>query len=135
MSFGRNYHYVPAVDVLEDGKYNVKLGKIEEINLAGYNVLRFHFQCVDKKEAHAPNYFDLFDVPESHTEKDVEMFNKRASRIRDCFGLEGEFNPVSYMAWSGKTGDIVIKTGTDGFRNVSKFLPKEGAVKVPPDVF
>lgn len=124
MSFGVHFQYQKAVDVLPEGEYDVSLGEAFETTVGGYSVLRFPF-CVDGIEPeYKPNYFDLFDCTDPNNAEKRDMFNKRASRIIDCFQLEGFFNEQSYRSWRGKRGRIQISKDEKGFTNVSKFLPK-----------
>lgn len=124
MSFGVHFQYQKPTDVLPEGEYDVTLGEAFETTVGGYAVLRFPF-CADGVSPETkPNYFDLFDCIDPNNKDKRDMFNKRASRIIDCFQLTGFFNTEGYRSWKGKRGRILVTKDENGFTNVSKFLPK-----------
>ena len=124
MSFGAHFQYQKPADILPEGEYDVTLGEPFETRVGGYAVLRFPF-CADGVDpATKPNYFDLFDCTDPNSAEKRDMFNKRASRIIDCFKLEGFFDTASYRSWKGKRGRIAVAKDDKGFTNVTKFLPQ-----------
>ena len=121
--FGECFVYQKQPKILVTGDYTVTLRKPFVTNVGGYNVLRFPFKVDGETEEVVPSYFDLFDVSNPHETNQIERFCKRASRIKDCFRLEGDFSEINYLKWEGKRGKIHIGTSNDGFMNVTMFYP------------
>lgn len=125
MSFGEHYQYKKPVPVLTDGVYDITLQEPFETTVGGYRVLRFPFTVDGIKEEVRPNYFDLFDCSDPNNHEKLEMFQKNASRILDCFGMEGAVQFPDNNSFFMRKGRVEIKKSDAGFVNVSKFLPKE----------
>lgn len=127
MSFGEHFMYKKAVPVLKDGIYKIRLFEPFETTVGSFRVLRFPFQVEGITEEVRPNYFDLFDCTDPNDHDKLEMFQKNASRILDCFGLGGAKvfpdNKTFYM----RTGSVEIKKSESGFTNVCRFLPQTNA--------
>lgn len=121
--FGASYQFTQPPLKAVNGEYNVELTKVEEMNLKGYPVLRFHFKYEDGKPR-VPDYFDLFDCQNPSDEKSLRAFNIKASRIALCFGLHGAFCPESYQSWVGLRGRIFVKRDDSGFINVTDWIDK-----------
>lgn len=121
--FGDCYTYQKQPKILEEGDYQVTLGRPFLTTVGNYNVLRFPFKVDGEKEFVVPCYFDLFDITDRKDPKQIDMFCKKASRIKDCFNLEGDFSEINYMKWEGKHGKIHISKSEGGFMNVTKFYP------------
>lgn len=122
MNYAGRYHYKEQALPLKDGEYDVELEEPFETDVAGYHVLRFPFKVVGIRENVVPNYFDLFDVSNELDEKQVQLFERNASKIKACFLLQGDFVPTSYFTWKGRRGRIVVKKQESGFINVVNFL-------------
>lgn len=127
MGFGSTYAYAEPKKVLEDGDYEVTLSLPYETSVKGYAVLRFPFKIEGMADNFVPNSFDLFDVTDTNNREQVEMFNKRASRIKACFLLGGDFTALNYQAWAGGRGKVHIGKDKNGFTVVKTFYPHEGA--------
>ena len=123
LMFGECFVYQKQPKILVAGDYTVTLERPFVLNVKGYNVLRFPFKVDGEQEAVLPNYFDLFDVSNPRDTEQVERFCKNASRIKDCFKLEGDFSELNYLKWQGKRGKIHISMSDNGFMNVTKFYP------------
>ena len=121
--FGDCFVYRKQPKVLLAGDYTVTLMRPFITTVGGYKVLRFPFKVDGETEEVVPCYFDLFDVPNPRDTKQVERFCKTASRIKDCFKLEGDFSELSYLKWEGKRGKIHVSMSDNGFMNVTKFYP------------
>lgn len=121
--FGECFVYKKQPKVLLADDYTVTLRRPFVTAVGGYNVLRFPFKVDGETEEVVPCYFDLFDVSNPRDTSQVERFCKNASRIKDCFKLEGDFSEVNYLKWEGKRGKIHISMSDNGFMNVTKFYP------------
>lgn len=133
MSFGVHFQYEKPTDVLPEGEYDVTLGVAFETTVGSYAVLRFPFSVDGVSPETKPNYFDLFDCTDPNNKEKRDMFNKRASRIIDCFQLEGFFDEQSYLSWKGRRGRVQISKDEKGFTNVSKFLPISAKASSDPN--
>lgn len=125
MSFGTNYHYQKQPKILADGDYEIKIGKPFETQVSGFSVLRFPFTVDGETGPVVPNYFDLFDCSDATDEKQLEYFNKTASKIKACFNLAGQFDESNYIKWNGKKGKVRIEKSKAGFVNVVQFYKAE----------
>ena len=121
--FGECFVYQKQPKILPAGDYTVTLGKPFVTEVGGYNVLRFPFKVDGETENVVPYCFDLFDVSNPRDTEQVERFCKNASRIKDCFKLEGNFSELTYLKWQGKRGKVHIDKSSNGFMNVTKFYP------------
>ena len=121
--FGKCFVYQKQPKILPAGDYTVTLGKPFVMEIGGYNVLRFPFKVDGETENVVPYCFDLFDVSNPRDTEQVERFCKSASRIKDCFKLEGDFSELNYLKWQGKRGKVHIDKSDKGFMNVTKFYP------------
>ena len=119
--FGSCYHYEEAPDILPDGDYNVTIGTPFETVVGGFNVLRFPFTVDGIDYPVVPNYFDLFDCTDPTDPELLKRFNRQASRILDCFNLEGDFGAPYYKSWEGSKGRVRIEKSKAGFANVVRF--------------
>lgn len=128
--FGQTYQYRDAVVKASEGVHEVRLSKVYERSLKGYNVLTFEFEIIDEK-ADVPKSFDVFDCPVTADTKQKEAFNHRLSNIVRCFGLKGQFAPSSYQSWVGLTGKVRIKQDGEGFMNVVAFEPQPTTQEMP----
>lgn len=123
-NFGYNFEYIPPTPVLEPGIYTVRLGKPVFKDISGYSVLQFPFTVEGVRENVKPDCFNLFDCTDWTDKEKVAMFNKAASRIKDCFGLVGSFDYANVAGWEGSVGKVEIEKSKGGFTEVKKFLPK-----------
>lgn len=121
--FGECFVYKKQPKILPAGDYTVTLRKPYETTVGGYNVLRFPFNVDGESGDIVPYCFDLFDVSTISDTSQVERFCKNASRIKDCFKLEGDFSEQNYLKWEGKRGKVHIDKSDNGFMNVTKFYP------------
>lgn len=118
--FGTSFTYVKPIDTAKAGEHAVYLTKVEEKSLNGYSALVFSFAYKSGEDL-IPNQFVLFDASLSLSAGQVAAFQKRASRIMNCFDLHGSFNEANYALWRGKEGTICIKEGKNGFMEVANF--------------
>lgn len=125
MAFGDFYHYEEQAVVLKPGAYDVVLTRIFETMINSYKVLKFEFRVEGVNSRTSPNNFVLFDVSNPEDFKEISMFNKKASKIKECFVLKGPFCETNYTAWAGKKGRIYIEKDDAGFTNVKNFYPNE----------
>lgn len=125
MAFGDFYHYEEQAVVLKPGAYDVELTRVFETNLNGYRVLKFEFRVEGMSFRTTPGNFVLFDVSDPQDPEKISMFNRKASKIKECFILKGPFCETNYVAWQGKKGKIFVSTDKAGFVNVSDFYPNE----------
>lgn len=125
MAFGDFYHYERQAVKLKPGVYDVQLTRIYETNINGYRVLKFEFKVDGITSLTAPGNFILFDCSDHTDPEKVNMFIRRASKIKECFILKGGFNEANYVAWTNKKGQIVVSQDSAGFLNVGDFLPNE----------
>lgn len=125
MAFGDFYHYEEQAVVLKPGAYDVELTRVYEANLNGYRVLKFEFRVEGMSFKTSPGNFVLFDVSDPQDPEKLSMFNRKASKIKECFMLKGPFCQANYVAWQGKKGKILVSAGAAGFVNVSDFYPNE----------
>ena len=125
MAFGDFYHYEEQAVVLKPGVYDVVLTRIFETMINSYKVLKFEFRVEGISSRTSPGNFVLFDVTNPEDFKEISMFNKKASKIKECFMLKGPFCESNYVAWQGKKGKIYIEKDDTGFTNVKNFYPNE----------
>ena len=123
--FGKSYEYTKQPELLEDGDYKITLKLPYETTVGTYPVLRIPFFLKDQDEDIRPCYFDLFDCIDEDNEEKVKAFRNKASKIVDCFGLKGNFDPETYPHWAGATGKVRIERSDAGFVNVVAFYKKE----------
>lgn len=121
MSFGQHFVYEKQARVLPDGDYDVTLAEPFETSVGGFAVLRFPFTVDGINEVVVPNYFDLFDCTDPYDQTKLQMFNRKASRIKECFLLPGDFADGNYRTWRGCHGRIRIEKSESGFMNVTQF--------------
>ena len=72
-----------------------------------------------------PGDFVLFDVIYPEDEEAFNEFNRRASKIKECFALYGPFNEGNYIKWEMKEGKVYVSADESGCLIVSDFFPKE----------
>ena len=125
MAFGDFYHYEEQAVVLKPGVYDVILTRVFETMLNSYRVLKFEFRVEGMSFRTSPGNFVLFDVSDPKADHEIEMFNRKASKIKECFILKGPFCEANYVAWQGKKGKILVSTDKAGFMNVSDFYQNE----------
>lgn len=125
MAFGNFYHYEEQAVVLKPGAYDVELTRVYETNINSYKVLKFEFSVEGMSFKTSPGNFVLFDVSDPQDPEKISMFNRKASKIKECFVLKGPFCETNYVAWQGKKGKILVSTDKAGFVNVSDFYPNE----------
>lgn len=125
MAFGDFYHYEEQAVVLKPGAYDVELTRVFETTINSYRVLKFEFKVEGMSFKTSPNNFVLFDVSDPQDPEKISMFNRKASKIKECFMLKGPFCEANYVAWQGKKGKILVSADTAGFVNVSNFYPNE----------
>lgn len=123
LMFGECFVYKKQPKILPAGDYTVTLRKPFVTTVGGYNVLRFPFNIDGEPGDIIPYCFDLFDVSDVKDTQQVERFCKNASRIKDCFKLEGNFSEDNFIKWEGKRGKVHIDKSDNGFMNVTKFYP------------
>ena len=82
----------------------------------------------------SPGNFVLFDVTDPHDPEKVSMFNRRASKIKECFALYGPFNEENYMKWEMKEGRIYVSVDKSGSLTVSNFFPKGNLTDIDREV-
>ena len=123
--FGSVFKYEEQAVVLRPGAYDVVLTRIFETMINSYKVLKFEFRVEGISSRTTPNNFVLFDVSNPEDFKEISMFNKKASKIKECFMLKGPFCEANYLAWEGKKGKIYIEKDDTGFTNVKNFYPNE----------
>ena len=121
--FGECFVYKKQPKILPAGDYTVTLRKPFVTTIGGYNVLRFPFNVEGEPSDIIPYSFDLFDVSDIRDTQQVERFCKNASKIKDCFKLEGNFSEDNFIKWEGKSGKVHIDKSNNGFMNVTKFYP------------
>ncbi len=124
MSFGTHFQYKKAIPVLTDGIYDITLTEPFETTVGNFVVLRFPFTVNGIREEVRPNYFDLFDCTDPNDKDKLEMFQKNASRILDCFGMDNTEGFPDYKSFVMRSGRVEIKKSNAGFTNVVKFFPK-----------
>lgn len=125
MAFGDFYHYEEQAVVLKPGAYDVELTRVFETTINSYRVLKFEFRPEGMSFRTTPGNFVLFDVSDPQDPEKISMFNRKASKIKECFILKGPFCETNYVAWQGKKGKILVSTDKAGFVNVSDFYPNE----------
>ena len=125
MAFGDFYHYEEQAVVLKPGAYDVVLTRIFEDTINSYRVLKFEFRVEGMSFRTSPGNFVLFDVTDPNDPEKVSMFNRRASKIKECFMLKGPFCESNYVAWQGKKGKLFVSIDKAGYVNVSDFYPNE----------
>ena len=125
MAFGDFYHYEEQAVVLKPGAYDVVLTRIFETMINSYKVLKFEFRVEGMSFRTSPGNFVLFDVSDPEDHEKIAMFNKKASKIKECFMLKGPFCESNYIAWQGHKGKIAVSTDKAGFVNVADFYPNE----------
>ena len=125
MAFGDFYHYEEQAVVLKPGAYDVVLTRIFETMINSYKVLKFEFRVEGMPFRTSPSNFVLFDVSNPEDPERISMFNKKASKIKECFILKGPFCETNYVAWQGKKGKISVSVDKAGFTDVSDFYPNE----------
>ena len=123
--FGSNFKYEDQAIRLKPGIYDVTLERPYETDVNGYHVLRFPFTVDGINQRTNPDNFVLFDVKDGDDPEKVKMFIKRASRIKACFILKGQFGEANYVAWTGKKGCISVVEDEQGYINVRDFLPNK----------
>lgn len=121
MSFGQHFQYQKQVQILPEGDYDVTLEEPFETTVGGFAVLRFPFLVDGQVEPCNPKYFDLFDCTDPSNQEKWEMFCRKASRIKECFLLSGDFSNSNYRTWANHKGRIRIEKSREGFTNVTKF--------------
>ena len=125
MAFGDFYHYEEQAVVLKPGVYDVILTRVFETLLNSYRVLKFEFRVEGMPFRSSPGNFILFDVSDPEDPEKIAMFNRKASKIKECFMLKGPFCEANYVAWQGKKGKVLVSADKAGFMNVSDFYPNE----------
>lgn len=109
----------------EPGKYQIELSKIEEVQVNGKNVLRFHFIYVSGGDFF-PNHFDVWDISANSNESQIKAFRNRLSLIFACFNLAGDLTPLNYSTWIGKRGTVLIDINDRGYTEVKRFYVNRG---------
>ena len=124
--FGETYTFTEPKKKAVPGYYEIELTDVAERDIKGYAALTFTFKYKDSVNR-VPNTFDLFDVVDKNDQTQINAFNNKMSKIALCFGLSGNFSPLSYRSWVGKKGLVYIKLSESGFLNVSDFIDKKEA--------
>lgn len=123
--FGNVFKYEDQAIKLNPGIYDVTLERPFETMINGYHVLKFPFTVDGVNQRTNPDNFILFDVKDGDDQKKINMFIKKASKIKACFILKGPFAEENYVAWTGKKGSISVVEDDTGFMNVKDFLPNK----------
>lgn len=121
--FGSVFKYEDQAIKLKPGIYDVTLERPFETMINGYHVLKFPFTVDGVNQRTNPDNFVLFDAKDGDDPEKIKMFIKKASRIKACFILKGDFSEANYVAWTGKKGSISVVEDEQGYLNVKDFLP------------
>ena len=119
--FGQGFRRDEGKPLATEGEHIVFLGIPHIESKQGYTWLEFPITYQDGGELE-PSSFALFDVPPNATEKEQSEFNRRATKIFDCFDLKNTFDPKEFPLWKGKVGKVEIAKDKKGFLRVSKFI-------------
>lgn len=126
MAFGDGYRRVETKPQATEGEHLVTLGvpayKVKD------NITRLVFPITyENGEEMQPDSFALFEVQNYADQKETDNFNRRATKIFDCFNLPASFDSKLYPSWKGKQGRVIIGRDKKGFLNVVNFLPSQAA--------
>lgn len=119
--FGDGYRREESLPIASDGEHLVKLG-IPRVKIKkGYTFLEVPITYEEDKTL-APQSFALFEPIGLNDPERQSAFNKRATKIFDCFDLPNNFDEKNFPLWKGKTGRVVIGKDSKGFSVVKSFI-------------
>lgn len=119
----QNATYIKAKVKVAPGVYKIRLGLPRVKLLDDFKIIQFPFSYVENN-GDVPNTFDVFLPNFGAGEKEINEFNYRMSRLKDCFKVPDDLNLNDDSSWVGREGKVRIEQDKKGFLRVAEFLPQ-----------
>lgn len=123
MSLLNGFEPVELVDKLQNGTYTVKVESVKEEYAQTCSKIVVSFS-IDGRTDFLPNKIYLTKIIGGNQSLNSRNFFLAITRFLHCFGIDPQTQGINYSYWIGKTGQVEIKDGKNGYKDIVLILPK-----------